>query len=74
MGYKVGLTEAACDDLGAAVQFLAEKNPEVALRLGDELLRYGSFAGHHPPPGRARTAPSRFRRCGRGPQSGLDVT
>ena len=38
MGYKIGLTEAACDDLGAVVRFLAEKSPEAALRLGNELL------------------------------------
>ena len=36
MGYKVGLTGAACDDLGAAVRFLAEKSPEAALRLGND--------------------------------------
>ena len=36
MGYKVGLTEEARDDLGAAVRFIAVegKNPEAALRLG----------------------------------------
>ena len=40
MGYKVGLTEEARDDLGAAVRFIAidGKNPEAALRLGNELL------------------------------------
>jgi plasmid stabilization system protein ParE len=38
VGYKVGLTEKARDDLGAAVRFLAEKSPEAALRVGDELL------------------------------------
>jgi plasmid stabilization system protein ParE len=40
MGYKVGLTEEARDDLGAAVRFIAVdgKNPEAALRLGNELL------------------------------------
>lgn len=40
MGYKVGLTEAARDDLGAAVRFIAieGQNPEAASRLGNELL------------------------------------
>ena len=38
MGYKVGLTEEARDDLGAAVRFIAEQSPEAALRLGHELL------------------------------------
>lgn len=35
MGYKVGLTEAARDDLGAAVRFIAieGQNPEAASRL-----------------------------------------
>jgi len=40
MGYKVGLTEEARDDLHAAVQFIAVEgqNPDAALRLGNELL------------------------------------
>jgi plasmid stabilization system protein ParE len=38
MGYKVGLTEAAQEDLGAVVRFLAEKSPEAAARIGHELL------------------------------------
>jgi len=40
MDYKVGLTEAARDDLGAAVRFIAVEgeNPEAALRMGHELL------------------------------------
>ncbi len=40
MDYKVGLTEAARDDLGAAVRFIAieGQNPEAALRMGHELL------------------------------------
>jgi plasmid stabilization system protein ParE len=40
MGYKVGLTEEARNDLGAAVRFIAAEggNPEAALRLGHELL------------------------------------
>jgi len=38
MGYRVGLTEAAQTDLGTVVRFLAEKNPEAAARLGNELL------------------------------------
>ena len=40
MGYKVGLTEAARNDLGAAVRFIAidGRNPDAALRLGNELL------------------------------------
>ncbi len=40
MDYKVGLTEEARNDLGAAVRFIAEegRNPEAALRLGNELL------------------------------------
>ena len=40
MGYKVGLTETARDDLGAAVRFIAMEgnSPEAALRIGDELL------------------------------------
>ena len=38
MGYKVGLTEVAQNDLAAAVIFLAEKSPEAAARVGNELL------------------------------------
>jgi hypothetical protein len=40
MGYKVGLTEEARDDLGAAVRFIAVEgeNPGAALRLGHELI------------------------------------
>ena len=38
MGYQVGLTEAAQDDLGQLVRFLAEKSPEAAARIGNELL------------------------------------
>ena len=38
MGYQVGLTEEAQADLGAAVRFIAEKNPEAAERIGHELL------------------------------------
>lgn len=40
MDYKVGLTEEARNDLGAAVRFIAVEgqNPEAALRLGNELL------------------------------------
>ena len=40
MDYKVGLTEKARNDLGAAVRFISEegRNPEAALRLGNELL------------------------------------
>jgi plasmid stabilization system protein ParE len=30
MGFKVGLTDAAQDDLAALVRFLAQKNPEAA--------------------------------------------
>ena len=38
MGYKVGLSEAAQSDLAAAVRFLAEKSPEAAMSVGNELL------------------------------------
>lgn len=40
MGCKVGLSEEARNDLGAAVRFIAVegKNPEAALGLGHELL------------------------------------
>jgi plasmid stabilization system protein ParE len=38
MGYKVGLSEAAQNDLGRAVCFLAEKSPEAAERIGHEIL------------------------------------
>jgi plasmid stabilization system protein ParE len=38
MGYQVGLTEAAQEDLAAVVRFLAEKSPEAAERVGNELL------------------------------------
>ncbi|MEO6993556.1 MAG: type II toxin-antitoxin system RelE/ParE family toxin [Lacunisphaera sp.] len=38
MGYQVGLTEEAQADLGAVVRFLAEKSPEAAARIGNELL------------------------------------
>ena len=40
MAYKVGLTEEARDDLGAAVRFIVAEggSPETALRVGDELL------------------------------------
>ena len=38
MGYRVGLSDAAQADLGAVVRFLAEKNPEAAVRVGNELL------------------------------------
>lgn len=38
MGFKVGLTDTAQDDLGAAVGFLAQKNPEAAARIGYEIL------------------------------------
>ncbi len=38
MGYQVGLTESARDDLGAVVAFIATKNPEAAFRIGNELL------------------------------------
>lgn len=40
MGYKVGLTDLARDDLGATVRFIAVEgeNPEAALRMGHELL------------------------------------
>ena len=38
MVYQVGLTEAAHDDLGQIVRFLAEKSPEAAERIGHEIL------------------------------------
>ena len=40
MAYKVGLTETAREDLGAAVRFIAveSQSPELALRVGNELL------------------------------------
>jgi plasmid stabilization system protein ParE len=38
MGYQVGLTGEAQNDLAAAVRFLAEKSPEAAERIGNELL------------------------------------
>lgn len=40
MAYKVGLTEEARDDLGAAVRFIVAEggSPEAALRVGNELL------------------------------------
>jgi plasmid stabilization system protein ParE len=40
MGYKVGLTDLARDDLGAAVRFIAVEgeNPAAALRMGHDLL------------------------------------
>lgn len=38
MGHKVGLTQAAQNDLAAAIRFLAEKSPVAALRVGNELL------------------------------------
>ena len=38
MGFQVGLTEEAQADLGAVVRFLAEKNPDAALRIGNEIL------------------------------------
>jgi toxin ParE1/3/4 len=40
MGYKVGLTDLARDDLGEAVRFIAieGENPDAALRMGHELL------------------------------------
>jgi plasmid stabilization system protein ParE len=38
MGYRVGLSDAAQADLGAVVRFLAEKSPEAAARVGNELL------------------------------------
>ena len=38
MDYKVGLTDAAQADLGAIVEFLAEKSPEAAEKIGHELL------------------------------------
>lgn len=38
MGFQVGLTEAAQSDLGAVVRFLAEKSPEAAARIGNEIL------------------------------------
>jgi len=38
MGYQVGLTEEAQADLGVVVRFLAEKSPEAAERIGNELL------------------------------------
>jgi plasmid stabilization system protein ParE len=40
MDYKVGLTEAARNDLSAAVRFIAEegRQPEAAFRVGNELL------------------------------------
>jgi plasmid stabilization system protein ParE len=38
VGYQVGLTDAAQADLGALVRFIAEKSPEAAIRIGDEVL------------------------------------
>jgi plasmid stabilization system protein ParE len=40
MGYKVGLTDLARDDLGEAVRLIAieGENPDAALRMGHELL------------------------------------
>jgi plasmid stabilization system protein ParE len=38
MGYQVGLTEAAQEDLATVVRFLAEKSPQAAERVGNELL------------------------------------
>ena len=40
MAYKVGLTEEARNDLGAAARFIAVEggNPEAGLRMGNELL------------------------------------
>ena len=38
MGYKVGLTDAAQNDLAEVVRFLAGKSPEAAERVGNELL------------------------------------
>lgn len=39
MGYKVGLTETARDDLGAVVRFLAQtQSAESSARIGNEIL------------------------------------
>jgi plasmid stabilization system protein ParE len=38
MDYRVGLTEAARDDLGRVVRFLAGQSPEAAVRVGNEIL------------------------------------
>ena len=38
MGYRVGLSDAAQDDLGTIVRFLAKNNAGAAERLGNELL------------------------------------
>jgi plasmid stabilization system protein ParE len=38
MGYQVVLTDAAQADLAKVVRFIAEKSPEAAMRIGNELL------------------------------------
>jgi toxin ParE1/3/4 len=38
VGYKIGLTDAAQADLAALVRFISEKNPEAAVRIGEEVL------------------------------------
>jgi plasmid stabilization system protein ParE len=38
VGYKVGLTDAAEADLESLVRFIAEKNREAALRIGEDVL------------------------------------
>jgi toxin ParE1/3/4 len=57
MGFKVGLTDAAQNDLAGVVRFLAQKNPEAAARIGNEVLDVALSLGHLP----NRGAPVRRR-------------
>jgi plasmid stabilization system protein ParE len=58
MDYRVGLSEAARDDLGMVVRFLAAQSPEAAVRIGDEILDAAlalSVLPHRGAPVRRRT-------------------
>jgi len=51
MGFKVLIADSAVADLKEIVEFVAQDNPEAAIRLGEKLVTYAS---------RLATMPERF--------------
>ncbi len=52
MGYRVVITPRAIKDLKAIVRYIAKDNPQVAKRLGDELVNSTLMLSHNPELGR----------------------
>lgn len=48
MGVKIVRTEPALDDLAESVRFIAEDNPDAAVRVGDEIVNHVAILATFP--------------------------